>query len=178
MSLDPSSDDTWPSTPPASPAPTTKKKPLTIRRKSSAASAAAQHAVTLQDSHIDLSTIPSVRPWVDGFRPVAGFSLPLSPHNCIAVADIGFFAASSESSLLIFDMRGPEIVLLDTPTSPPLKGKGRTKHDSSPITSLKWSICAIGDGKFFLEARSESFSSPSPQIATATLASSSSTPRA
>lgn len=129
----------------------------TRRRSSSTATGASpSQDLELQDHHIDLSLVPSPRPFHDGWRAVAGFILPssssASTKPSLSLSDIGFLAASSDNSLLIADMRGPEVLLVDTPgrATEGGKGKGKARSDSSPITSLKWIISPINEGEQFL----------------------------
>lgn len=102
----------------------------------------------LQDQHVDISRIIPARPSIDGFRPIAAFTMPPSRRTQLAMSDVGFLAASSEGALLIVDMRGPEVLLFETPAaSDGGKGKGKVKTDPSAVTSLTWAICAIGEGE-------------------------------
>lgn len=132
------------------PAPATKRRTLT--RKGSVATSS-QASFASHNTQTDLSPLPNLRPHLDGFRPVAGFALPPSSRTCIAVSDIGFFAASSEASLLIVDMRGPEVLLFDSSGRQSSKGKGWHRADPSPITSLTWTISAISEGAFCRPSR-------------------------
>ncbi|ORY72386.1 hypothetical protein BCR35DRAFT_307654 [Leucosporidium creatinivorum] len=151
-----------PSAPPAPilPPPSSKSPSLsshsrrfsTRRRSSSTATGASpSHDLELQDHYIDLSLIPSPRPFHDGWRAVGGFIFPSSPSatskTCLELSDIGFLAASSENSLIVADMRGPEVLLVDTPgrATEGGKGKGKARSDSSAITSLKWTISPISE---------------------------------
>jgi hypothetical protein len=59
-------------------------------------------------------------------------------------------AASSDSALIIVDMRGPEVLLFETAPSADNHGGGKSKHkpDTSSIVNLRWTISAIGEGEF------------------------------
>ncbi|GAA5918972.1 hypothetical protein JCM1841_002666 [Sporobolomyces salmonicolor] len=107
-----------------------------------------------QDHYVDLRDAVIPRPDLDGFRPIAGFKFASSSEagapstkTCLALADVGFLAASNEANLIVVDMRGPEVVLVDSPNSPmaDIKGKGKQRPDSSSITSLTWTISPIGE---------------------------------
>jgi len=67
------------------------------------------------------------------------------------MSDIGFLAASNEANLLVVDMRGPEVLLYDGPHNQVVdhKGKGKHKADTSSISSLTWTISAIGEGELY-----------------------------
>jgi hypothetical protein len=105
------------------------------------------------DCFLDLSLAVVQRPFQDGLRSFACFIIPAASKTCLNFSDIGFLAASSDSTLLIADMRGPEVLLVDSPSRPFTsgqgKGKGKSKlrSDSSPITSLTWTISATMEGK-------------------------------
>ncbi|KAI5475669.1 WD40 containing SNARE-dependent exocytosis protein [Pseudohyphozyma bogoriensis] len=153
LSLDSPTSPTTP-TSPVSPAHVPSHRPsfsLPVgRRKSvstkSALSPSAEAQLDLQDLHVDLSYAQIFRPHLDGFRPAAAFTLTPGRTRCLALSDVGFLAASSDATLLIVDMRGPDVLLLDDPSSPvDVKGKGKAKGDSSPITSLTWCIAAISE---------------------------------
>ncbi|GAA5869181.1 hypothetical protein JCM16303_000383 [Sporobolomyces ruberrimus] len=107
-----------------------------------------------QDLCIDLRDGPVRRLDQDGFRPIAGFNFSSSlgegapsSKTCLAMSDIGFLAASNDANLLVVDMRGPEVLLFDGPHSQVVdhKGKGKHKSDNSNISSLAWTISAIGE---------------------------------
>lgn len=109
-----------------------------------------------QDLLVDLKDAPVRRLDQDGFRPIAGFKFSSSfgegapsSKTCLAMSDIGFFAASNEANLIVVDMRGPEVLLFDSPHSQTIdhKGKGKHKVDPSSISSLTWTISAIGEGR-------------------------------
>ncbi|KAK4705891.1 hypothetical protein P7C70_g320, partial [Phenoliferia sp. Uapishka_3] len=97
----------------------------------------------VQDQHVDLSLVLPLRPYIDGFRPVAAFNMQPARKSLVKLSDVGFLAASSGAALIIVDMRGPEVLFYES-GSESGKGKGRAR-DSSPITSLTWAICAIGE---------------------------------
>ncbi|GAA5898928.1 uncharacterized protein JCM6883_003474 [Sporobolomyces salmoneus] len=107
-----------------------------------------------QDLYVDLRDAPVLRLDQDSFRPIAGFKFSSSlgegapsSKTCLAMSDIGFFAASNEANLVVVDMRGPEVLFFDGPHSQPVdhKGKGKHKVDSTSISSLTWTISAIGE---------------------------------
>ncbi|GAA6002391.1 uncharacterized protein JCM10292_006635 [Rhodotorula paludigena] len=107
-----------------------------------------------QDHHVDLSGSSVPRPDLDGFRPLAAFkfSSPSSASGAatkskLALSNVGFLAASNDASLLVVDLRGPEVILVDVPGAggAAAQGKGKGKIDASPITALTWTICAIGE---------------------------------
>lgn len=108
-----------------------------------------------QDLHIDLTGAAVARPDLDGFRPVAAFKAALSEmasKRCLTLSDIGFLAASRGSTLLVVDLRGSDVLLLDVPghassIADGRGGKGKGKPDSSPITALQWTICSLGEGE-------------------------------
>lgn len=110
----------------------------------------------MQEQTVDLSLVFVPRRNVDGFRPVAGFKIPASRKSCLAMSDIGFLAASAESSLLLVDMRGPEVLLYETPANAAEgeKKKGR-RTDFSAITSLAWTISTLGDGEPLFHFRNQ-----------------------
>lgn len=111
----------------------------------------------IQDRCIDLSHLSNSRPHLDSFQPSAAFSLPplLSSESksCLALSDIGFLAASSGNTLLIADLRGPDVLLyesarLNSSVNSNSRSKGKGKVDQSIITNLNWTISAIGEGEF------------------------------
>ncbi|KAK4053522.1 Lethal(2) giant larvae sro7 [Microbotryomycetes sp. JL201] len=110
----------------------------------------AQHShrgLDLCDQAIDLSTSIVSRPFHDGFRPFAAFTLPPSDRTCLKISDAGFVAASSGSVLMISDLRGPDVLLIRSlgATSMSSKQKHKIKPDSSPITCLTWTICSTNE---------------------------------
>ncbi|BGP46843.1 Lethal(2) giant larvae sro7 [Rhodotorula kratochvilovae] len=121
-------------------------------RRDSIAPSAFEPALDPQDHHIDLSGATVPRPDLDGFRPVAAFkfSSPTSAsgaaaRSCLALSNVGFLAASNEASLIVVDLRGPEVLLVDVPAMGETSKKGKGKADASAITALTWTICAIGE---------------------------------
>ncbi|GAA6050920.1 hypothetical protein JCM3770_002538 [Rhodotorula araucariae] len=121
-------------------------------RRDSVTSGSFQRELDPQDHHVDISGAAVPRPDLDGFRPVAAFnfSSPTSAsgaaaRSCLALSNVGFIAASNEASLIVVDLRGPEVVLVDVPVAGDVSRKGKTKVDASAITAMTWSICAIGE---------------------------------
>jgi len=132
-------------------------------RHNSTASGAHQAELDPQDRYVDLTGAAVPRPDLDGFRPVAGFrfSSPASASGIkarsrLALSSVGFLAASNEASLIVVDLRGPEVVLVDVPGTSAPSSKGKGKIDSSAITALSWSICAIGEGASYSPSLSRS----------------------
>lgn len=128
------------------------------RHRASVAAPSAQPTYDPQDSFVDLVDAPVRRLDQDGFRCVAGFKFSsssadgaLSSKTCLAMSDIGFLAAANDANLLIADMRGPGVLLFDGPHSQAVdpKGKGKHRADNSSISSLAWTITAIGEGERF-----------------------------
>ncbi|SCV67903.1 BQ2448_5514 [Microbotryum intermedium] len=125
--------------------------PSHLRKGSVASTSYPAPSRDLSDHFIDLSVVLTRRPDRDGFRAVGAFLLPppnsLNAPFCVELADIGFLAASSGNILLIADLRGPEVLLYDDPTilSYGKKGKSKAKPDASSVTSLRWTVTAIGD---------------------------------
>ncbi|KDE03147.1 hypothetical protein MVLG_06342 [Microbotryum lychnidis-dioicae p1A1 Lamole] len=140
-----------PSAAPPRRASTVNPTPSRLRKGSVASASFATPSRDPSDCFIDLSVVLARRPDRDGFRAVGAFLLPppnsLKAPFCIELADIGFFAASSGNILLIADLRGPEVLLYDDPTilSYGKKGKSKTKPDTSTVTSLKWTVSAVGE---------------------------------
>ncbi|GAA5939650.1 uncharacterized protein JCM15063_005244 [Sporobolomyces koalae] len=109
-----------------------------------------------QDCYIDLRGAPVLRLDQDGFRPIAALDFGASSKDgapsvktCLALSNIGFVAASNEANLVVVDLRGPEVLLLDgphlaKPAHKDSKGKGSHKVDASNISSLAWTISAMG----------------------------------
>lgn len=128
-----------PNTPTPSVTPT---KKFLSRRPSQAPPTPTIPTVDVNDLLFDLSSIRNYRPHLDGFRPVAGFKIPSHPQSCVFMSDIGFLASSSGSALLMVDMRGPEILHWNQGNK-----KGKQKEDPSAITSLVFTVSAIGDGE-------------------------------
>ncbi|GAA5906729.1 hypothetical protein JCM8208_006372 [Rhodotorula glutinis] len=121
-------------------------------RHNSTASAAHQAELDPQDRYVDLAGAAVPRPDLDGFRPVAGFHFSsaasasgIKARSRLALSSVGFLAASNEASLIVVDLRGPEVVLVDVPGTSAPSAKGKGKIDSSAITALSWTICAIGE---------------------------------
>ncbi|GAA5909875.1 hypothetical protein JCM6882_002039 [Rhodosporidiobolus microsporus] len=113
-----------------------------------------QPAQDLQDHYIDLRGAVVPRGDLDGFRPVAAFSFAASNGGApasktrLALSNVGFLAASSEANLLVVDLRGPEVLLLDVPgvgNGGRADKKGKGKVDASSISALTWTISPIGD---------------------------------
>lgn len=128
------------------------------RHRGSVASPSVTSSYDPQDSYIDLRDAPVRRLDQDGFRPIAGFKFSSnlgegapSKKTSLAMSDIGFLAASNEANLLVVDMRGPEVLLYDGPHNQVVdhKGKGKHKADTSSISSLTWTISAIGEGELY-----------------------------
>lgn len=107
-----------------------------------------------QDRIVNLSRLLIRQSHIDSFRPIVAFSLPPHSQSCLAMTDIGFLASSSGAGLTIVDMRGPEILYFDEGESSGFlngnsKGKGKGgRSDGSNITSLTWTISAIGEGVY------------------------------
>lgn len=129
------------------------------QHRASVASPSSHSAYDPQDSFVDLVDGPVRRLDHDGFRPIAGFKFSSSSvdgapssKTCLAMSDIGFLAAANDANLLVADMRGPDVLLFDGPHSQTVdhKGKGKHRADNSSISSLTWTITAIGEGKFSL----------------------------
>lgn len=111
-----------------------------------------------QDRYVNLVGAVVPRPDLDGFRPVAAFAFAspsaasgIATKSCLALSNVGFLAVSNDATLMVVDMRGPDVLLVDSPgagRSAALdKGKYQAKVDSSPITALTWTVCAIGEGE-------------------------------
>ncbi|GAA6005260.1 hypothetical protein JCM11491_002638 [Sporobolomyces phaffii] len=141
----------YPST--RSPHPTAAHSKLS-RHRGSVVSPTLSSSFDPQDSYVDLRDGPVRRLDQDGFRPIAGFKFSSSlgegapsSKTCLAMSDIGFLAASNEANLVVVDMRGPEVLIYDGPHSQVVdhKGKGKHKVDTSSISSLTWTISAIGE---------------------------------
>ena len=122
-------------------------------RRDSNAPSAFQPELDPQDHLIDLTGASVPRLDLDGFRPVAAFkfSSPMSAsggaaRSCLALSNVGFLAASNEASLIVVDLRGPEVLLVDVPAMGEPSKKGEGGADASAITALTWTICAIGEG--------------------------------
>ncbi|GAA5823542.1 hypothetical protein JCM5353_006298 [Sporobolomyces roseus] len=124
------------------------------QHRASVASPSARSAYDPQDSFVDLVDGPVRRLDHDGFRPIAGFKFSSSSvdgapssNTCLAMSDIGFLAAANDANLLVADMRGPDVLLFDGPHSQTVdhKGKGKHRADNSSISSLTWTITAIGE---------------------------------
>ncbi|GAA5990640.1 hypothetical protein JCM5350_001338 [Sporobolomyces pararoseus] len=125
------------------------------RHRGSVASPSISSSFDPQDLYIDLRGAPVRRLDQDGFRPIAGFKFSSSlgegapsSKTSLFTSDIGFLAASNDANLLVVDMRGPEVLLFDGPHSQQVvdhKGKGKHKVDTSCISSLAWTISAIGE---------------------------------
>ncbi|KAM0788575.1 hypothetical protein ACM66B_001699 [Microbotryomycetes sp. NB124-2] len=100
----------------------------------------------LRDEAFDLSGAIVPRPFHDGLRPFAAFALPIAGSTCLEISDTGFLAASSGPVLLIADLRGPDVLLIQSfGVQSAVKHKHKFKPDSSPITSLTWTICATNE---------------------------------
>ncbi|GAA5852720.1 hypothetical protein JCM8547_002602 [Rhodosporidiobolus lusitaniae] len=120
--------------------------------RSRSGSVAFHAEVDPQDHYIDLRGAIVPRPDLDGFRPIAGFNFsngggaPLS-KSCLALSNVGFLAASNESNLMVVDLRGPDVLLVDVPGAANDKAdkKGKGKVDSTPITAMTWTISPIGE---------------------------------
>ncbi|GAA5943126.1 hypothetical protein JCM10213_006219 [Rhodosporidiobolus nylandii] len=123
----------------------------------SSSSAAFYPSSDPQDAYLDLRGAAVSRPDLDGFRPLCAFRFS-SPafaesgaggqKSCLALSNVGFLAASNEANLLIVDLRGPDVLLLDVPSAAAGradKGKGKLKVDASAITALTWTISPIGE---------------------------------
>ncbi|GAA5976856.1 hypothetical protein JCM10908_005652 [Rhodotorula pacifica] len=102
-----------------------------------------------QDLYIDVTGAVVPRPDFDGFRPIAVYRSPtqdLLTRSCLSMSNIGFLASSNGATLLIIDLRGPEVIFFEMAgTATSATGKGKSRPDSSPIVSLTWTICAIGE---------------------------------
>ncbi|GAA6001980.1 hypothetical protein JCM10207_003022 [Rhodosporidiobolus poonsookiae] len=123
-------------------------------RSGSTASAAFHAEADPQDHYVDLRGAAVARPDLDGFRPVAAFRFSSSSDapsakGCLALSNVGFLAASNEANLMVVDLRGPEVLLVDVPNAAGRgdKGKGKSKVDASRITALTWTISAIGEDR-------------------------------
>ncbi|WVQ79503.1 hypothetical protein IAT38_001602 [Cryptococcus sp. DSM 104549] len=90
---------------------------------------------------------------VDGFKPVALFTLKRGEPICCAVSDIGFIAVAFNSrSLAIIDMRGPDVILRegfneDGEMMKKKKKKGNTQNvlaENSVVGAMKWVVCGMG----------------------------------
>lgn len=106
-------------------------------------------ALDPEDLYIDLSGAVVPRPDLDGFRPLAAYRSPtqeMLARSCLSLSNIGFLASSNGSHLLIVDLRGPEVLHFESAGSSP-SGKGKGRPDTSPIVSLTWTVCAIGEGE-------------------------------
>ncbi|GAA5828420.1 hypothetical protein JCM11251_006237 [Rhodosporidiobolus azoricus] len=108
-----------------------------------------------QDHYIDLRGAVVPRGDLDGFRPIAAFSFSVGSNGGapasktrLALSNVGFLAASSEGNLLVVDLRGPEVLMLEVPALGAigkLDKKGKGKVDGSCISALTWTISPIGD---------------------------------
>lgn len=104
-----------------------------------------------QDHYVDLRGAVVPRPDLDGFRPIAAFKFAVeagapSRRTCLALSNIGFLAASNEGHLIVVDLRGPEVLLIESAGAGKADKKGKGKVDASPITVLTWTISPIGEG--------------------------------
>lgn len=128
--------------------------PSISRKNKSNSSAPTTNFNEDQDRIVNLSHLPIRQSHIDSFRPIVAFSLPSHSQSCLAMSDIGFLASSSGAALAIIDMRGPEILYFDPGESSGFlggnsKGKGKVgRSDGSHITSLTWTISAIGEGAY------------------------------
>ncbi|BGP30846.1 Lethal(2) giant larvae sro7 [Rhodotorula toruloides] len=108
-----------------------------------------------QDRYVNLADAVVPRPDLDGFRPIAAFAFAstsaasgIASKSCLALSNIGFLAVSHDATLMIVDMRGPDVLLVDSAgfgRSASDKGKNKAKFDNSPITALTWTVCAIAE---------------------------------
>lgn len=87
----------------------------------------------------------------DGFKPKFMLDIKRGAIASVALSDVGFLAVSyTENSLVIVDLRGPDIVLREGFTAEGKKVKWRkTKTQDLPAESsicrqLSWSICHVG----------------------------------
>ncbi|TYJ56810.1 hypothetical protein B9479_002420 [Cryptococcus floricola] len=90
---------------------------------------------------------------VDGFKPVAIFTMKQGHPVSVALSDIGFIAvAFSSKSLAIIDMRGPDVILREGfdeegTVMKKKKKKGNTQNvlpESSVVGSMKWVVSMMG----------------------------------
>ncbi|GEM06712.1 WD40 containing SNARE-dependent exocytosis protein [Rhodotorula toruloides] len=120
--------------------------------------APASHSANMdpQDRYVNLAGGAVPRPDLDGFRPVAAFAFSsasstsgIAQKSGLALSNVGFLAVSNDATLMVVDMRGPDVLLVDSAGSgrsaASEKGKSKAKLDSSPITALTWTVCAIGE---------------------------------
>ncbi|KAA1468094.1 hypothetical protein DENSPDRAFT_833291 [Dentipellis sp. KUC8613] len=81
------------------------------------------------------------------FRPFLMIKSSGTPATAYALADVGFFAVSyADGSLLIVDMRGPNVVLHIDGDAHQKKHRLSLLHkpsSSDPVASLTWTICAL-----------------------------------
>ncbi|BGO90368.1 hypothetical protein NBRC10512_001797 [Rhodotorula toruloides] len=109
-----------------------------------------------QDRYINLTGAAVPRPDLDGFRPIAAFAFAstssasgIASKSCLAFSNIGFLAVSNDATLMVVDMRGPDVLLVDSAGSGRSvasdKGKSKAKVDNSPVTALTWTVSAIGE---------------------------------
>lgn len=104
-----------------------------------------------EDLFIDVTGAAVPRPDLDGFRPIAAYRSPtqeMLARSCLNLSNIGFLASSNGSHLLVVDLRGPNILHFEPAggANVTTAGKGKGRPDSSPIVSLAWTVCAIGEG--------------------------------
>ncbi|KAM0753508.1 hypothetical protein T439DRAFT_377696 [Meredithblackwellia eburnea MCA 4105] len=132
---------------------TSPRRRMSLRKPSSIVSHS-EPALEIQDQCIDLSLATSFDSSIDSFRPVCALRLPPPPSvsassarkaSCVVISNIGFVSVSSGAALMIVDLRGPEVLLYEDPATVSIHGKGKGKgSDASPVTSLSWAICALG----------------------------------
>lgn len=120
--------------------------------------------ISESECFFDLSMAVVARPFHDGLRSFACFTIPPAGRTCLDFSDIGFLAASSDATLLIADMRGPEVLLVDSPARPFMGGKSKGKHklrsDPSPITSLTWTISPTMEGESYERSAPQALADP------------------
>ncbi|WWD20056.1 hypothetical protein CI109_104529 [Kwoniella shandongensis] len=102
----------------------------------------------------EVTEIGHLAKWkVDGFKPVAIFTLKRGEPLSCAVSDIGFIAvAFASKSLAIIDMRGPDVILREGFDEDGLlmkkkKKKGNVQNvvgESSVVGAMKWVVAGMG----------------------------------
>ncbi|KAK4050912.1 Lethal(2) giant larvae sro7 [Microbotryomycetes sp. JL221] len=123
---------------------------LSSGRRPSSAAPSSTRQLELNEQAYDLSATVISKPFHDGFRPFAAFTLPsVDKETCLELSDCGFLAASNGCVLLIADLRGPDVLMIQSLANGAHngigKGKSKVKPDESPITSLTWTICPTNE---------------------------------
>ncbi|KAJ9102613.1 hypothetical protein QFC19_004722 [Naganishia cerealis] len=110
------------------------------------------HAETRAEHVEELTSTAHLANWkADGFKPVTMLTTRRGHVVETALCDIGFLAvAYAQKSVVIVDLRGPDVILREGFTEEGLKVKKKKKGsqnvpaDSSQCMTLKWTICRLG----------------------------------